>query len=89
MTPHTQLHIFTTSSAWGEGYNWAGGNKYRNLAIQVGGVSKFETIKYGHESNGTNQRKTALARPGNNLKLQTRLIVRQDAPHQQIRNCLK
>jgi hypothetical protein len=26
---------------------------YRNLALQVGGVSKIETIKYTHESRGT------------------------------------
>jgi hypothetical protein len=30
-----------------------GGNKYRNLALQVGRVSKIETIKYAHESRGT------------------------------------
>jgi hypothetical protein len=30
-----------------------GGYKYRNLALQVGGVSKIETIKYSHESSGT------------------------------------
>jgi hypothetical protein len=29
-----------------------GGNKYRNLVIHVGGVSKIETIKYAHESRG-------------------------------------
>jgi hypothetical protein len=29
------------------------GNKYKNLALQVGGVSKIETIKYAHESSGT------------------------------------
>jgi hypothetical protein len=28
-------------------------NKYRNLALQVGGVSKIETINYAHESRGT------------------------------------
>jgi hypothetical protein len=28
------------------GYSVPGGNKYRNLALQVGGVSKIETIKY-------------------------------------------
>jgi hypothetical protein len=27
--------------------------KYRNLALQVGGVSKIETIKYAHKSRGT------------------------------------
>jgi hypothetical protein len=29
------------------------GNKYRNLALEVGGVSKIETINYAHESLGT------------------------------------
>jgi hypothetical protein len=32
------------------GYSVPGGNKYRNLALQVGGVSKIETINYAHES---------------------------------------
>jgi hypothetical protein len=26
-----------------------GGNKYRNLVLQVGGVSKIEKIKYAHQ----------------------------------------
>jgi hypothetical protein len=29
------------------------GNKCRNLELQVEGVSKIETIKYAHESRGT------------------------------------
>jgi hypothetical protein len=29
------------------------GNKYGSLALQVGGVSKIETINYAHESRGT------------------------------------
>jgi hypothetical protein len=29
------------------------GNKYRNLALHVGGVSKIQTIKCAHESRGT------------------------------------
>jgi hypothetical protein len=33
------------------GYLVPGGNKYRNLTLQVGGVSKIETIKYD-ESRG-------------------------------------
>jgi hypothetical protein len=33
--------------------NLNGGNKYRNLALQVGGVSKIETINYAHEPRGT------------------------------------
>jgi hypothetical protein len=28
------------------------GNKYRNLDLLVGGVSKIETINYAHESRG-------------------------------------
>jgi hypothetical protein len=32
-------------------YSW--GNKYGNLSLQVGGVSKIEAIKYAHESCGT------------------------------------
>jgi hypothetical protein len=39
------------------GYNWAtlflGGYKYRNLALQDGGVSEIETINYAHVSYGT------------------------------------
>jgi hypothetical protein len=30
-----------------------GGNKYRNLAFQVRGVSKIDKINYAHESHGT------------------------------------
>jgi hypothetical protein len=30
------------------GYPVPGENKYRNLALLVGGVSKIETIKYVH-----------------------------------------
>jgi hypothetical protein len=32
---------------------YPGGNTYRNLALQVGRVSKIETIKYARESRGT------------------------------------
>jgi hypothetical protein len=34
-------------------------------------------------------RKAALAMPGKNWKAQTRLLVKEDAPHQQTRNCKK
>jgi hypothetical protein len=34
-------------------YPVPGGNKYRNLALEVRRVSKIETIKYAHESLGT------------------------------------
>jgi hypothetical protein len=35
------------------GYPVPGGNKYMNLALQVGGVPKIETIKYARESRGS------------------------------------
>jgi hypothetical protein len=35
------------------GYTVPGGNKYRDLALLVEGVSKIETINYAHESCGT------------------------------------
>jgi hypothetical protein len=34
-------------------YPIPGGNKYRNLALQVWGVSRIERINYGLESRGT------------------------------------
>jgi hypothetical protein len=44
-----------------------GGYKYGDLALQVGGVSKIERVKYCHESRrDSDPRKTALARPSNN-----------------------
>jgi hypothetical protein len=51
------------------GYPVPEGNKYKNLALLVGGVSKIETINYAHESRGTHDlRKTAQAMPGKNWK---------------------
>jgi hypothetical protein len=47
------------------GYPVPGGNKYTNLALQVGGVSKIEAIKYAHESCGT-VTNAALAMPSKN-----------------------
>jgi hypothetical protein len=35
------------------GYPVPGGNKYRNLALQDGGVSEIESIKYAHEYLGS------------------------------------
>jgi hypothetical protein len=35
------------------GLPYYGGNKNRNLALQVGRVLKIETIEYAHESLGT------------------------------------
>jgi hypothetical protein len=48
--------------------------KYGDLAFQVRGDSRIETIKYGLESRGTE-----LARTSSNSKLQTRPLVREGA----------
>jgi hypothetical protein len=53
-----------------------GGYKYGDLVLQVGGLSKMGTIKYGLDSD---PRGIALARPSSNSKLQTRLLVREGA----------
>jgi hypothetical protein len=70
-------------------YPVPGGNKYRNLDLQVGGVLKIETIKYAHESRRTHIWERLRWRCQAKIKLQTRLLVREGAPHQQTRNCLK
>jgi hypothetical protein len=59
-----------------QGYIWGdpGGYKYGDLTLQVGGVSRIGTIKYGPESHGT-----ALARTSSNGKLQTSPLVREGA----------
>jgi hypothetical protein len=64
-------------------------NKYRNLALRVGGVSKIETIKYAHESRGNQSSERLRWRCQTNWKLQIRLLVREGASHNQIRNWLK
>jgi hypothetical protein len=56
------------------GHPVPGGYKYWDLALQVGGVSRIGTIKYGFESSGT-----VLARTGSNSKLQTRPLFRKSA----------
>jgi hypothetical protein len=56
-----------------------GGYKYRDLALQVGGVSGIGTIKHGHESRGRDPRGTALARNNSNSKSQIRPLVREGA----------
>jgi hypothetical protein len=48
--------------------------KYWDLALQVGEVSRIETIKYGPES-----RRTVLVRTSSNSKLQTHPLVREGA----------
>jgi ABC-type phosphate transport system auxiliary subunit len=70
------------------GISCSWGNKDRNLVLQVGGVPKIETITHAHESRGTHLRKAVLVMPGKNWKVQTRLLVREGAPHQQTRNFL-
>jgi hypothetical protein len=62
----------------------SGGYKYRDMTLQVGGVSKFETVKYGRESRGTRTRETL--RKLHNYRPRT--LVREGAPHK-TRNCLK
>jgi hypothetical protein len=54
------------------GHPVPGGYKYGDLALQVGGVSRMGTIKYGLESHGT-----VLARTSSSSKLQTRPLVRE------------
>jgi hypothetical protein len=51
------------------------------------GCLKSETIKYGHECQDSNQRKTTLARTSSIYKKQTRPVVREGAPQKQDRNC--
>jgi hypothetical protein len=72
------------------GYPVPGGNKQRNLALQVGGVSKIETINCAHESRGTQmwkrmrwrrRAKTEIYRPD--------FSSERASPQQQTRNCLK
>jgi hypothetical protein len=52
------------------GHPVLGGYKYGDMALQVEGVSRIGTIKYGLESRGT-----ALAKTSINSKLQTRPLV--------------
>jgi hypothetical protein len=54
------------------GHPSPGGYKYRDLALQVGGVSIIGTIKYGLKSHGT-----ALAKTSSNSKLQISPLVRE------------
>jgi hypothetical protein len=56
------------------GHPVLGGYKHGDLVLQVGGVSRIGTIKYGLEFRGT-----ALARISSNSKLQTHPLVREDA----------
>jgi hypothetical protein len=60
------------------GYPFPGGNKYRNLALQVGGVSKIGTIKCIPWD--SDLKIATLAMPSKNLKLQTQLLVREGTP---------
>jgi hypothetical protein len=54
------------------GYLLPAGNKSRNLALQVEGISKIETIKYAPESHWTQTRERLSWRtPETTEKLQT------------------
>jgi hypothetical protein len=47
------------------GYPVPGRNKYRNLALEVGGVSKIETINYAYKVPwDSDLKKAVLAMPG-------------------------
>jgi hypothetical protein len=50
-----------------------GGYKYGDLTLQVGGLLRIGTKKYGHPS------ETVLARTSSNNKLQIRPLVREGA----------
>jgi hypothetical protein len=69
------------------GYSWAtlflGGYKYKDLALQVGGVSD-ETVKYGLSSAGLRPKSDCSGKAHKELygKLQTRPLVREGATKQ-------
>jgi hypothetical protein len=58
------------------GHSVPGGYKYREMNLQVGGVSRMGTIKYGLESR---RLRPDLARTSSNSKLQTQPLVREGA----------
>jgi hypothetical protein len=55
------------------------GNKYRNLALQVGRVLKIETIRYVHESVGLRSEKVCAGDARQKLK-STNQTSRQKGP---------
>jgi hypothetical protein len=55
-----------------------GGYKYGDLALQVGGVSRIGTIRYGLECHRT-QTRAGLRWRGSNSKLETCPLVREGA----------
>jgi hypothetical protein len=64
-----------------------GGNKYRNLALQFGGVSKIETVKYSHESSGTEMCERLRWRcPAKTENYKPDFSSERAPPHQQTRN---
>jgi hypothetical protein len=71
------------------GYSVPGEYIYGDLNLQIGGLN-FETVKIWSLSlRDSDPRRTALARPSNNCEQQTRPLVREGAPHQEIHICLK
>jgi hypothetical protein len=88
-----QLLPWATSNAVSLLSRVEAGSNTSTVALRVGGDRKrsleSETVKYGHEPHGTRTLKmTALAKTSSKSKRQTRPLVRESAPHQQIRNCL-
>jgi hypothetical protein len=55
------------------------GYKYRDLALQVGGVSRIGTMKYVLESHGTQTESNCAGETSSNSKLQTHPLVREGA----------
>jgi hypothetical protein len=64
------------------------GNKFQTQTLEKEAISGQTSIKWARhkESDCDSDSQTY---KGNNWKLHTRLFVREGAPHQQIRNCLK
>jgi hypothetical protein len=61
----------------------------REPGVAGWGSLESETVKYCDESRWTRTRNWRLVRTSSNYKRQTRPHVREGAPHQQIRNCLR
>jgi hypothetical protein len=60
-------------------YSW--GNKYRILAPKLGGISNWDSAIWSQVPRNSHLRKTALARPSKNCKLQIHHLVREGTPY--------
>jgi hypothetical protein len=66
-----------------------GRNKHRNVAHKIGGSPKNETVKYGHESRGTQiQERLRWRGPGAAVNYNPTLSSER-TPNDRARNCLK